>query len=195
MENDRFVLQTRSDSHHSDLAGNTFLWGEKPAIAAYSVHSTREELWDAVDNCHMNGSQLLKISANVRFDDQMALGRWIDCDMPLTINISAMSTFQGDDHSGKTMCSHLYPTDELEYPICSIWIIKKDKYRGMPWCKIIEHVQPQNHTAVFSFEYWDVRLHDFYYIVINQKEYELTDGQVTCSAFLGPVFIDNVTIG
>ena len=69
--------------------------------------------------------QLLKMRANVRFDEQMAIGRWINCSSPLTIKIIAQSTFLVLDHSGKSMLSHGYSSKELDYPIQDIWLIKK----------------------------------------------------------------------
>ncbi len=72
----KFVMQAGSDAHHINRPGSAFLHRNKTAgiMAAYAVHNTREEIWDAMDDCNIYGSQLLKIRANVRFDDQMALG-------------------------------------------------------------------------------------------------------------------------
>jgi hypothetical protein len=194
LKNTKFVMQMGGETHHIDRPGSAFLWRDKPAglMAIYSTHNTREEIWDAMNNCTVYGSQLLKIRANVRFDDQMALGRWINCSSPLTINISAMATFPGLDNNGKTMSPHLYPSDELTHNISDIWVIKKDREQGRPWCRIIKHVQPNQHISVVSFKDYDVQPNDFYYIVIRQNGAELTPGQNQYSAFLGPVFIDNV---
>ena len=160
MKNTKFVMQMSSDTHHIDRPGSAFVWRNRTAgiMAAYSVHNTREEIWDALDTCDIFGSQLLKIRANVRFDDQMALGRWINCTSPLVINISVMSTFQGIDGSGKSMCPYLYDENELDYPISDIWIIKKDVEKGRPWCKIVNHVRPNEDIIALSFSDPDVSM-------------------------------------
>ncbi len=191
--NKKFVMQMGSDSHNN-RPGGASLGGHNSAgiMAAYSVHNKREEIWDAMDNCDIYGSQLLKIRANVRFDDQMVLGSWINCTNPLTINISAMSTFPGLDGSGRDMCPDNYSADELDYPISDIWLIKKDSDRGRPWCKVIGHVQPNENLVVVSFEDDDVQPNDFYYVAIRQKGEELGPNQNDYTAFLGPVFIENV---
>jgi len=67
----------------------------------------------------------LKIRANARFDGQMALGQWINCSSPLTINITAMSTFSGLDNGCKNMCPHNYSPSALNYSIQDIWLLKK----------------------------------------------------------------------
>ena len=103
-----------------------------------------------------------------------------------------MSTFQGIDGSSKTMCPHLYDENELDYPISDIWIIKKDDEKGRPWCKIINHVCPNEDIVALSLSDPDVKPNDFYYIAIRQKGQELTPGQDEYTAFLGPVFIENI---
>jgi len=190
----KFVLQAGSDTHSINRAGSASLDKQKPSgiMAAYAVHNTRSEIWDAMNECDIYGSQLLKIRANVRFDGEMALGRWINCTNPLTINISAMSTFQGFDSNERNMCPHNYSSEELDHPISDIWIIKKDTARGRPYCKIINHTKPNNHTAVITFNDYEVQPNDFYYVAIRQKGEELLPGQNEYTAFLGPVFIDKV---
>ena len=190
----KFVMQAGSDAHHINRPGSAFLHRNKTAgiMAAYAVHNTREEIWDAMDDCNIYGSQLLKIRANVRFDDQMALGNWINCTSPLKINISAMSTFNGNDSSGKSMCPALYNSSELNNQITDVWLIKKDTDKGRPWCKIIKHWQPNEDMTVLTFEDPDVQPNDFYYVAIKQKGEELLPGRDDYTAFLGPVFIDNI---
>lgn len=192
--NSKFVMQAGSDTHMVNRAGSAELDKLKPSgiTAAYATHNTRGEIWDAMDKCEIYGSQLLKIRANVRFDDQMVLGRWINCSSPLKIKISAYSTFNGLDNNSKTMSPQGYSSDELDYPISDIWIIKKDALKGKPWCKIIYHAQPETNLAVADFEDPDVQPNDFYYIAIRQKGEELREGQDSYMAFLGPVFINEV---
>ena len=145
-----------------------------------------------MDTCDMYALQLLKIRANVRFNGQMALGRWIDCTPPLKITITAQSTFQGEDNSGKSMKPHGYSDDELDYQIQDIWLIKKDRDLGRPWCKVINHTKPNSNTAVVNFQDYDVQPNDFYWVAIRQKGQELVTGENEYMAFIGPVFIDNV---
>ena len=83
----------------------------------------------------------------------------------------------------------------LDFPISDIWIIKKDRVRGRPWCQVINHVTPDNNLTVVYFEDNDVQPNDFYWVVIKQK------GQVLNSndnneymAFLGPFFIEKMVI-
>ena len=161
-------------------------------IAAFAVHNTRDEIWDAMNNCSIYGSQLLKIRANVRFDGQMALGQWINCSSPLKVRITAHSTFPGKHCSGRNMCPHKYLSAELDYPIQDIWLLKKDRDRGRPWCKVIGHATPNENMAVVSFEDIDVQPNDFYYVAIRQKGQELAPQQNEYMAFIGPVFINNV---
>jgi len=87
-----------------------------------------------LNNCSSYAAQLLKIRANARFDGQLAYGQWINCTSPLEIQITAQSTFSGDDSSGKSMCPHGYTEEELNYPISDIWLVKKDSEKGRPWC-------------------------------------------------------------
>ena len=194
----RFAMQACSDTHGLDRPGSAqeeiVLKAGKPSgiMAAYAVHNTREEIWDAMNNCSMYGSQLLKIRANVRFDSQMALGQWINCSSPINITITAQSTFPGLDSSGKNMKPHGYQDDQLDYPIQDIWIIKKDRDKVRPWCKIISHTTPDTNTAVVNFQDYDVQPNDFYYVAIKQKGQELIEGQNEYMTFIGPVFINNV---
>jgi len=194
LKNRRFVMQAGSDTHKVRRPGSAILNVFKPAgiTAAYAVHNTRDEIWDAMNNCSIYGSQLLKIRANVRFDGQMALGRWINCTSPLNITVSAMSTFPGIDHSGRCMCPHGYSQEELNYPISDIWLFKKDRDRGRPWCKVIGHIEPNKNMTVVSYEDYDVEPNDFYYVSIRQKGQELQFGENEYTTFIGPVFIDNI---
>jgi hypothetical protein len=198
----KFVMQAGSDTHGVDRPGGAkediILGKGNPSgiIAAYSIHNNRSEIWDAMNNCNVYGSQLLKIRANVRVDGQMALGQWINCTCndtnPLKIRISAMSTFLGDDHGDKNMSPYNYSSEELDYPIQDIWLLKKDRDLGRPYCKIIGHAEPNEDMAVVTFEDTDVQPNDFYWVAIRQKGQELRPGQDEYMAFIGPVFIDNV---
>ena len=198
-----FVLQASSDSHFCDRPGSAILKEDEKAhpnpsgiMAAYAVHNTRDEIWDAMNNCNIYGTQLLKIRANVRVDGQMALGQWINCTSnatdPLKIRVSAMSTFPGEDTGNKNMCPHGYLSEELDYPIQDIWLIKKDRERGRPWCKVIGHAEPNKNLAIVTFEDADVQPNDFYYIAIRQKGQELRPRENEYMAFIGPVFINNI---
>ena len=208
-KNQRFVLMASSDNHAVDRPGSASMQsrvsGNHPnpsgILAAYAVHNTRDEIWDAMNNCSVYGSQTLKIRTNVRFDEQMASGRWINCTSPLKIQITALSTFPGIDRNGRRMHPHGYPPDELDYPIMDIWLVKKDRSRGQPWCKIIGNAKPNTNLAVVEFEDSDVQPNDFYYVVIRQKgallEKENSGDKQDAArdeymAFIGPVFIDNV---
>jgi len=98
------------------------------------------------------------------------------------------------------MHPHGYSPDELDYPISDIWIIKKDNERGRPWCKVINHTQPNTNLAVVNFEDPDVQPNDFYYVAIRQKgqllekNYNINDvARDEYMAFLGPVYINTVT--
>ena len=196
-----FVLIASSDNHHFDRPGSADISKEESyynlqnpcgIIAAYSIHNTRDELWDAMNNCNVYGSQLLKIRANVRFDGQMALGQWINCSSPLCINITAMSTFSGLDIGYKNMSPYNYSSEELDHPIQDIWLIKKDRSEGRPWCKVINHTTPNENIAIATFEDDDVQPNDFYWVAIRQKGQELRPGQNEYMAFIGPVFINKV---
>lgn len=200
-KNQRFVMMASSDNHAVDRPGSASMFTRsskdhpKPAglIAAYATHNKREEIWDSMNNCTIYGTQILKIRANARFDGQMALGRWINCTSPLKIQITALSTFPGQDRSGKNMYAHEYSPDELDYPISDIWLVKKDTDKGMPWCKIIGHATPNTNLSVVEFEDPDVKPNDFYYVLVRQKGQCLIDDNNEYTAFLGPVFIDNVS--
>jgi len=197
----RFVMQASSDTHFIDRPGSADLSKSRvtrnkhnPAgiLAAFAVHNTREEIWDAINNCSIYGTQLLKIRANVRFDNQMALGQWINCSSPLQVRVTAYSTFPGYDSSNKSMKPACYSSEELDYPIQDIWLVKKDRKNGRPWCKIIGHESPNNDIAVVTFYDDDVHPNDFYYVAIKQKGQELRYGEDEYMVFIGPVFIKNV---
>jgi hypothetical protein len=148
----------------------------------------------------MYGLQTLKIRANVRFNGQMALGRWINCSAsaPLKIQVTALSTFPGLDSSGRAMCPNGYNASELSYPIQDIWLVKKDTGRGQPWCHVIRAAHPNSSLAFVEFQDQDVHPNDFYYVVIRQKGEHLPSDQPQIGndeylAFIGPVFIDSVT--
>ena len=208
-KNQRFVLMASSDNHAVDRPGSASMQSRiskkhpNPSgiVAAYSVHNTRGEIWDALNSCSIYGSQLLKIRANVRFDGQMASGRWINCTSPLKIQVTAQSTFPGSDRSGRRMCPHDYSPDELDYPIIDIWLVKKDKARGQPWCKVVGHASPNTNLAVVHFEDSDVQPNDFYYVAVRQKGELLGEEHVNDKqdytrdeymALFGPVFINKV---
>ena len=202
-----FAMMASSDNHGVDRAGSASMQGNRIAknhpnpsglIAAYAVHNNRAEIWDAMNNCSIYGVQQLKMRANLRLDGQMAIGNWITCTSPLQIQVTALSTFPGLDSSGRSMTPHGYDSNELDYPIQDIWIIKKDTEKGQPWCKIIEHVEPDSDLAVIEFEDPDVQPNDFYYIAIRQKGQLLEGGDSRDDArdefmsFIGPVFIESV---
>ena len=200
----RFVLEATSDTHVVDRPGSTSAKGElcsqNPSgiDAVYAIHNTREELWDAMDNCSMYGLQALKLRANVRFNGQMALGRWINCTAPLSIQVTALSTFPGLDSSGRTMCPNGYNESQLSFPIQDIMLVKKDTSRGQPWCKVIGTAHVNSSLAVVQFQDPEVHSNDFYFIVIRQRGEHLPvdeplGGNDEYLAFLGPVFIDTVT--
>lgn len=209
-KNTIFSLMASSDMHHQSRPGSakpyanfrlsSFIPEKNPAglIAVYSVHNTRNEIWDAMESGEMYGTQLLKMRANTRFDGQYAIGRWINCSSSLEINITAQSTFPDLDRCGKNMRPHAYSKQTLNYPISDIWIIKKDTEKGRPWCKIINHTTPNTNTAVVNYVDEEVEVNDFYYIIIKQKGQVLeknifkdfiSDSYLT---FIGPVFINNV---
>jgi len=54
-------------------------------------------------------------------------------------------------------------------------------------------VEPGKDIAVVTFEDADVQSNDFYWVAIRQKGQELQPGQNKYMAFIGPVFINNVT--
>ena len=225
---ERFALMASSDIHTQSRPGSakssahdiSYPYNPAGVIAAYSVHNSREEIWDAMNTCKIYASQLLKIRANVKincsslYDGELAYGNWINCTSPLKIRITALSTFPGDDNSGKTMCPHGYSKDELDYPISDIWLIKNDKVKGQPWCKIIEHIEPNDDLVVATFEDPNVEPYDFYWVAIRQKGNLLTPDNIPFlikirprkykkwtedignrdeyMAFIGPIFIDNV---
>lgn len=202
-----FLMIASSDNHATNRPASASLNSRiskghpNPAglIATYAVHNTRAELWESIANGYAYGLQLLKIRAHASFDGQNRLGQWITCSSPLNITISAMSTFNGTDSSGKSMRPHAYSADELAYPIEDIWIVKKDTSKGQPWCKVIAHKKPQSHVAVMTYQDNSVKPDDFYYVVIRQKGDYLKDNADSYGktdeylAFLGPIFIREVT--
>ena len=130
----------------------------------------------------------------------MSPGRWINCTSPLNIRITAHSTFPGLDKSGRRMYPHAYSPDELDYPITDIWLIKKDRDRGQPWCKLVGHATSETDLAVVEFEDPDVQPNDFYYVAIRQKG-DLLEKEDSMfedpardeyMAFIGPFYIDQV---
>jgi hypothetical protein len=198
MKGRRFVFIAGSDTHDYDRPGSAMLEVSNLGVPSgivtvYAIHNTREEIWDALNNCDSYASQLLKIRANVRFDGKFCYGRWINCSTPLEIRITAHSTFTGFDSSGKRMWPHGYLPDELDYPITDIWLIKKDSERGRPWCKVINHTKPNDNLAVVLFEDIEVQPNDFYWIAVRQKGQMLKPEQDDeFMAFIGPFFINNV---
>ena len=149
----------------------------------------------------MYGTHLLKTRVTVKFGGELVYGQWINCSNPLKIQITGFSTFSGKDSSGKSMCPHGYSEDELDYPIEEIWIIKKDRDRGRPYCKVIANIKPNQDLVVYNFEDTDVQPNDFYYIALNQKGQNLKTRFASINpnapgneymTFIGPVFIDTV---
>lgn len=198
MKDQRFVFIASSDTHDYDRPASALFdvsHLEVPSgiVAVYSVHNIRGEIWDAMYDCDSYASQLLKIRANVRLDGQLSYGRWINCSSPLEIRITAHSTFPGFDSSGKRMWPHGYSPDELDYPITDIWLVKKDRERGRPWCKVVNHTEPDENMAVVLFEDFDVQPNDFYWVAVRQKGQPLKPEQGDeYMSFIGPFFINNV---
>ncbi|UCF49965.1 MAG: DUF3604 domain-containing protein, partial [Thermoplasmatales archaeon] len=198
LKSGRFVFIASSDTHDYNRPGSaelnvSYLGKPSGIIAVYAIHNTREEIWDAMNNCDSYASQLLKIRANVRFNGQLSYGRWINCSSPLEIRITAHSTFPGIDSSGKAMWPHGYSQEELDYPITDIWLVKKDSDLGRPWCKVIDHVKLNESMAVVFLEDSNVQPNDFYYVAIKQKGQKLIpeNGDEFIS-YIGPFFIDDV---
>ena len=202
-KNRLFAILASSDNHAVDRAGSASLQsrvsGGHPnpsgILAVYTIHNTRYEIWDALNNATMYGIQVLKIRANIRFNDEMVIGRWINTSIPLHIRVTAYATFPGLDSSGRSMCPHGYPEDQLDYPIKDIWVIKKDRDKGIPWCKIVAHINPDSKLGVLEFNDYDVHPNDFYYIAIRQKGAKLGDRDSEYTAFIGPVFINSILGG
>ena len=208
-KNVQFSLMASSDNHAADRPGSASLESRiskthpNPSgiVAAFAVHNTREEIWDALNSNNFYASQLLKMRVNVRVDDEIGIGKWINCSIPLKFQITALSTFPGFDSGNKQMTPHGYLPSELDYPISDIWIVKKDTDKGQPWCKVIYHGTPDSHLAVVTYEDFDVKPNDFYYIAIRQQGQQLeinrkTSGRETDEymAYIGPIFIDQVEI-
>jgi hypothetical protein len=197
MKNQRFTFIASSDTHDynrpaSALFNKSHLGNPSGLIAVYAVHNTRDEIWDAMNNCSCYALQLLKIRANVKVDGKIVYGGWINCSSPLNITVTARSTFSGIDSSGKNMCPHGFNEDELNYPINEIWIVKKDNMKGRPWCKVVEHFISNEDITVVHFSDSEVQPNDFYWIAIKQYGEMLVPGKNEYMAFLGPFFIDNV---
>lgn len=195
LRNQRFVFIASSDTHDYKrpgcfLTNKSHLGVPSGIVAVYCVHNTREEIWNALNNCSCYASQLLKTRANVRFDGQIAYGKWINCSNPLNIRITAQSTFPGSDSSGKSMCPYGYDMDNLSQRITDVWIVKKDRDRGRPWCKVLNHFSLNTSLCDISFQDADVQENDFYWIAVRQKTDASHNGFIT---FLGPVFINKVT--
>ncbi|KYK32983.1 MAG: hypothetical protein AYK22_06685 [Thermoplasmatales archaeon SG8-52-3] len=198
LKGQKFVFIGGSDTHDYDRPGSaefdvSYLGKPSGIAAVYAVHNIREEIWDALNDCYAYSSQLLKIRANVRLDGQLSYGRWINCSSPLKIRLSAHSTFPGNDTSGKRMWPHGYSPNELDYPITDIWLVKKDSDRGQPWCKVINHTQPNSNMVIENFEDSNVKPNDFYWVAIKQKGQKLMpeNGDEFIS-YVGPFFIDSV---
>ncbi len=199
LKDQKFVFIASSDTHDYDRPGSaefdvSYLGKPSGIVAVYAVHNTRAEVWDGLNNCNSYATQLLKIRANVRLDGNFCNGRWINCSSPLKIRISAHSTFSGNDSSGKRMWPHGYLPDELDYPITDIWLVKKDRDRGRPWCKVINHTKPDSNMVVVEFEDSNVQPNDFYWVAIKQKGQKLMpENGDEFIAYIGPFFINNVT--
>jgi hypothetical protein len=101
-----------------------------------------------------------------------------------------------------------YSKGELDHPIQDIWLIKKDKELGKPWCKVINHTSSNENIAVVNFEDYDVQPNDFYWVAIKQKG-DLLIPKIFPNfwlkrlgyfdyprdeymALIGPIFIENV---
>jgi hypothetical protein len=199
IKNQRFVFIASSDTHDYDRPGSALfeeshLAGPSGIVAVYAVHNTRCEIWDALNNCECYALQLMKIRANVRFDGKIAYGKWIDCSAPLEIKVTACSSFSGNDHSGKSMCPHGYPPDELDYIITEIWLVKKDSNKGRPWCEVIGHATLDQNITVVTFKDPNVKPNDFYWLAIKQEREIFSPEQNEFMAFLGPVFINKVKL-
>jgi hypothetical protein len=198
MRNQRFVFIASSDTHDynrpgSALINDSHLGVPSGMVGVYAVHNTRKEIWEGLNEGDCYALQLLKIRAHVGFDGKLAYGRWINCSSPVEIQVTARSTFSGIDHGGKAMCPHGYREDELEYPIDEIWVVKKDRERGRPWCKVIGHATLRSHIAAVTFTDPLVQPGDFYWIAIKQKGDRIAQGGDEYMVFLGPVFINQVT--
>jgi hypothetical protein len=73
-----------------------------------------------------------------------------------------------------------------------IWVVKKDNNKGRPWCKVIGHVTPNENMTVVTFNDYDVKPNDYYWIAIMQKGEMFSPVNNRYMAFLGPVFINQV---
>ncbi|HDN95530.1 MAG TPA: DUF3604 domain-containing protein [Thermoplasmatales archaeon] len=187
----KFVMIASSDTHAvnrpaSSLGDGNNMNNPSGLVAVYATHNTRHEIWDALNECNAYALQLHKLRALAKFDGKIAYGRWINCSKPLKIEITALATFDGIDSSNKSMRPHGY-LESLNFKITDIWIVKKDKQKGRPWCKVIAHFTPNDEVAVASYEDNDVVPNDFYWVAIKQS-----NGIDEYMAFLGPVFIYDV---
>jgi hypothetical protein len=193
----QFGFIASSDTHDynrpgSALYNRSHLVGPSGLVAVYAVHNTREEIWNALNNCSSYALQLLKNRVNVRVNGLMAYGRWINCSSPLEIQITACATSPGFDRSGKSMCPHGLDSESLEYVISDIWLVKKDRDRGRPWCKVIKHVSPKTPIAIETFVDTDIQSNDFYWIAIKQQSELGSSKNNEFMTFLGPIFIQNI---
>ena len=187
----KFVMIASSDTHNVNRPGSVQgefgnIGNPSGIVAIYAVHNTRHEIWDALNACDAYALQAQKLRVLMKCDGKVAYGRWINCSIPLKIEINAMATFDGNDSSGKSMRPHGY-NGSLNFKITDIWIVKKDRQKGRPWCKVIAHFTPNNEIAVVSYKDYSVEPNDFYWIAIKQS-----NGIDAYMAFLGPVFIYDV---
>jgi hypothetical protein len=194
MRNQNFVFISSSDTHDIDRAGSasineSHLSNPSGLVGVYSIHNTREEIWDGLYNCSCYALQLLKQRVNVRINGYMSYGQWINCSSPLEIRITAQSTFPGLDFSGKNMKPHGFDND-LDYQISDIWLIKKDNEKGRPWCKIINHTNPNNKSCVIIFTDSNIQTGDFYWIAIKQKNRGGNSDKNDFMSYIGPFFIN-----
>ncbi|HEC82486.1 MAG TPA: DUF3604 domain-containing protein [Thermoplasmatales archaeon] len=187
----KFVMIASSDTHNVNRPGSSLgdlgnMGNPSGIVAVYAPHNVREEIWDALNECDAYALQLHKIRAMAKFDGKIAYGKWINCSKPLKIEITALATFPENDSSNKSMRPHGYDND-LNFKITNIWIVKKDREKGRPWCKVIAHFTPNDKIAVVSYEDCDVMSCDFYWVAIKQS-----NGIDDFMAFLGPIFIYNI---
>lgn len=193
-----FTLIASSDSHRVNRAGSVLIeeWsscGSQPdgLLAVFSVHNTREEIYDNWKKGNAYGVESLKIRVNVRAEGKIAIGRWINVtDGKLDMLITANATFNGNDSSGKTMLPY-GDGDDIRGNITNIWVVKKDKEKGFPYCRVVAHASPMKPLCALKFEDSDVKANDFYYVVVEEKwNYIGTSDRYR--AYIGGFFIYNV---